>query len=183
MNRTQRLNHRLAFLCMLAPDNGGGTGGSGKTIEEKLTQAQADLGVEQGKVQSLTKERGDAIKERDDAKKEAGDLQKQFDAMEKAANDARAELATANDKVTSLTKERDDANGKIVTKDARIKNLEALCKVKGLNPDQAPQAVDEPQSAGSVADFDARIKAAKTPAEAAKITEEFEKAYSEGRVG
>jgi chromosome segregation ATPase len=182
MNFAQRLALRSAFMCMLeTPKEGGGGGGKG-TLEEQLTQAQTDLATANGSVQSLTTARDTAITERDTARNNATNLQTQFDALTGEATKLRTDLATEQGKVTALTTERDTLKTAGATKDARIKNLEALCNVKGLNPDAAPPAVEEPKPKASAEEFERRLVSAKSAEERAKITEEFEKAYAEGRV-
>lgn len=139
MHRTSRINHRLAFALFLAPDTGGGTGGGGKTLEQQLTSARDDLAA----AQSLAAAVPARTAERDAAQANAANLQAQFDALTATATKANTDLATANTTVGTLTAERDGLKTTGATKDSRIKNLESLCGVKGINPDAAPPALAE----------------------------------------
>lgn len=167
----------IGLTCkFFAPDKGGEAGGSKKplSIEEQLTAAKAELTTVQGNLATITGERDTLRGERDS-------LQGQFDSATSAATSARAELvtaqgelATARKSITSLTTERDSAS-------ANVARLETLCGVKGINPSAAAPQSKEPATV-SEADFETRIRSAKTPNERAAITAEFEKAVSEGRI-
>jgi len=160
-----------------AADKGGGTGGSESkplSIEDQLTAVRSELSTVQGNLSTLTGERDKLVTERDN-------LKSQFDELTKTANLAnadlaavRGELATSKLNSTSITGERDAAF-------QNVARLEALCGVKGISKTAAvPSAPDA--SAMSEADFEARIKSAKSPAERAVIVSEFEQAVKDKRI-
>lgn len=96
-------------------------------------------------------------------------------AAQKERDEVKGQLATA-------TKERDDekaAHGK--TKEL-LTLAEAAAGVAGVDPSKAIPASTVPAAKVSAADFEKRLQSTKDPAERAKITAEFEKAYAEGRV-
>lgn len=98
------------------------------------------------------------------------------------ARSAVAERDTAKTNLATVTRERDDekaAHGK--TKE-QLNLAEGALQVKGISTKEAPAAVADPGAKSSVADWDAKIKAAKTPAEQAAISKEFEKAFADGLI-
>lgn len=170
-------NHSVIVLSskFFTPDKGGEAGGS-KTlsIEEQLTSAKTEIAT-------LTSSNATLTKERDDARTETANLKSQFDSATQAARDAqserdtaRNELVIARQQITSISAERDAAK-------ENVSRLETLCGVKGISKDAAvPTEPDAP--AVSEGDFETRLKSAKSPAEKAKITAEYEKAVAEGRI-
>jgi len=159
-----------------AADKGGESGGGGKTlsIEEQLTAARSELSTLQGSLSTITGERDKLVIERDG-------LKSQFDEATKVATSAqtdlatvRGELATAKGNITSITAERDSAF-------QNVARLETLCGVKGIKKDAAASSAPE-LPAMSEADFEARIKSAKSPSERAAICSEFEQAVKDKRI-
>jgi chromosome segregation ATPase len=181
MNWSQRLNNRLAFMCMhAAPTEGGGGGGSGKTIEDKLTEAQSALTAEQDRVTSLTSERDTARNDLTTAQAEVTRLTGQFNALTDTATKAAADVTRLTSELSTVTADRDATKGKLTTAEGNVSRLEKLCNLNGVDPAQAvPSQSAKPGDKLSIAQWDAKLRAAKTPFEKAEITKAFEKAAAE----
>lgn len=176
----------FGMLFSNPPDDGKGGGGGGNptgTLEERLTAALNTLGTLTTERDTARSELATRTSERDSAQSQATTLQGQFDALTNSANDLRTQLTTAQADVTRLTAEAATAKNTLTLANANVSRLEKLCGVQGVDPNKAvPTGGTQPQGTLTVADYDARIRGAKTPAEQAAITKEFEKAHAEGRI-
>lgn len=146
------------------------------TLEEQLTSARSELATAQSSLDAATKDRDTAKSEVTRLTSERDALQTQFDALTTEATKAKTDLVT-------MTSERDthqaasEAKDKTITaKDSRIKNLESLCGIKGLNPDAAPPALDEPKAELTTAQWEAKYAAASTTEARKKVVDEMEAA-------
>lgn len=177
MNPYSRLFSRHIGFLMLARD-GGESGGGGKpgTIEEQLSEVRSELATAQSSVSSLTTERDTALRERDEARNTASSLQEQFDAATQTATTAQSELARLTSELGAVTTARDTAVTAGATKDGRIKNLEALCRIKGLDTNAAPPVIEEPKAELTAAQWQEKYDAAKTPADKAEVISQMEAA-------
>lgn len=185
MNRTQRLHQRLGFAAMIfhaPPTDKGGVSEKPLSLEDKL--AAAEKTRDEHKT-SLDK----ATKERDDLKVERDTLQTQFDSLTTTAKKSADDLKASQDALTVVTGERDTeqnahtaTKGELTKAKGSITRLETLCGIKGVNPNDAPPALTTPADKLTVADFDAKMKAAKTPKEQQAVVAEMEKAHTEGRL-
>lgn len=145
MNAHRRFLRTVCFPIFLnKPDDSAGGGGGQADAPKTLPEATAALTKVRGELATALQEKESAEsaklaaeKERDQAKSNTAAVQGQFEAATKSANEAKAELGTAKEQITALTKERDEAKSAGATKDQRIKNLEALCGVQGVDPNAA----------------------------------------------
>ncbi len=106
----------------------------------------------------------------------------QFDAATLAANTARTELDTARANYSRISGELTTAQTSLAAEQANRTRLEALCGVQGVAHAQAVGSGTPPVAEASVADFDAQMKAAKTPEARAAVGAAFEKACQEKRL-
>lgn len=136
---------------------------TGAKLTEESTEAEVKV--------ALDKVGGDltaALKKATDAEKERDDLKSQFDALSLTAKKSADDLTGALKKVTDTEKERDDFKASLGKSEENVKRMKALCGVKGIDPDKAPEVVPE-TDAVTPADWEARYVAAKTPAEKSAI--------------
>ncbi len=146
------------------------------TLEEQLTSAREDLATAQSSLDAVTRERDTAKSDVTRLTSERDNLQTQFDALTTEANRVKGDLTTAQSTIVTLTSERDNHKTASETKDKRIANLESLCGVKGVNPQAAPPAVDNPTGEVSEAQWQARYDAATTPEAKRAVVKEMEAA-------
>lgn len=167
---------------LLAPDTGGASGGAAKpSLEKQLATAQSDLSAAQASVTSLTSERDKALGDVTSLTTERDNLRSQFDALTTEATKLRSDLSTAQASISTLTVERDTARQQHTVSEGNVSRLEALCNIKGIDSKQAVPPASQPEAL-SEAGFAARISAAKSPADRAKIASEFEAAVAAGKI-
>lgn len=170
---------------MLAPETGGGSGGSANppgTLEEQLTAARNDLTTARASIASVTTERDTARSELATAQTEVTRLTNQFTTLTTTASASAAEVTRLTSELSTVTAARDTVTRDLTTANTNITRLEALCGVQGIDSKKIPAAIPEPGAKSSMAEWSAKIDAAKTPADKAKLTAAFEKAYAAGEV-
>lgn len=165
---------------MLDPEKGGGSGGGDPkplSLEDRLAAAEQardkannDLNTVNGQISSLTKERDDS--------------RAQFDELTKSAGKLQTDLKSANDQIATLTGERDLAKKDLGTANGDNARLRSLCSVKGIDANQAvPTGNESPADTQSTAaEWDKKLKEAKTPADRAVIMKEFSVAAKAGKI-
>lgn len=150
---------------------------TGAKITEETPEADVKLAIEKltGDFTAEKKKVTDLTKERDD-------LKAQFDELTVTATKATADLTAANKKVTDTEKERDDFSAKLTKSEESVKRMKALCGVKGINPNEAPESVLENNAERlTYAQWEAKLKG-KTGDEYKAVMVEFEKAVNSGHI-
>ena len=180
---------RYAFLRFNAPkDNGGGGGGSDTpkpqslTLEQQLSKARDDLAAKDTQIGTLTSERDQARTDLATRTSERDNLQTQFDSLTTTATETKTKLTTAESTVTDLTNKNAKLTTDLAASAKNVTRLEKLCDLKGISHQEAPADQGDQNTPSSTAEFETRIKAAKTPAERQTISAEYEKALAEGRI-
>jgi chromosome segregation ATPase len=141
-----------AASFFLAPDQGGGTGGNGQTLEQQLSQLRTDLTTAQSSIQSLTRERDQAVSDLTTRTTERDQLQSQFDELTTTANDLRTQLTTVTGERDTARSELSTARNNLTLASANVTRLEKLCGVKGIDQKTAVPSVDQSSAGGHVYD-------------------------------
>jgi ATP-dependent Clp endopeptidase proteolytic subunit ClpP len=100
---------------------------------------KADLATAQGQITALTTER-------DTARTDLADVKAQITTITTEFATAKTDLAAAKAQVTALTTERDTHKTALDKETGRLKLLERFCRVKGINPADAPEKIEEPDA-------------------------------------
>ncbi len=158
--------------------------GSGKplSLEERLSKATDELTKVTGDLKTANDSLATLTKERDDAKSEFTKVKSQFDELTKTADKLKADLKTSQDTLEASTT---DLNAKVKALTAANDNvgrLEKLCDVKGVARDASVPSTPEPSAKLTVADWETKMKSAKTPDDQMKVAKDFETAVAAGHV-
>jgi len=101
--------------------------------------------------------------------------QGRFDSAKSTLTRMRAELVTAAEAIVTLTASHHSIRADLGYAQRDVARLESRCGLAGVEPRLAVTAPIPPPAKISVADFDARLKAAaKDPIAQARIVKEFE---------
>jgi chromosome segregation ATPase len=188
MNRMYILTASILALTpriFFAPDGPAVAGGASPkplSLEERLSKATDELTKANGDLKTASDSLAAMTKERDDAKSELAKVKGQFDELGKTADTLKLDLKTANDACEKMKGERDSAQKDLTKANEDRSRLEKLCDVKGVDPKAAVPSAPEPAAKSTVAEWDAKMKAAKSPEARAQICAEFEKAVAEKRI-
>lgn len=172
----------LAFFSRIVEGEGGG---GNQTIEQKLESARNEAKAAKESLATITAERDTLKTDLQSAKDEATRIQGQFDALTATANATKAELESTKADLTKITGERDTLSSSLKNANSSITRLEALCGVKGVDPNNAvPQETVQTGAQKTVAQWDSEMKAASAqgPAAVEKIRTEFLKAHAAGQI-
>lgn len=128
-------------------------GNPGRSIEDRLTDALAEVGT-------LTSDRDTARSERDTARNELTTaradvtrLTEQFNAATTTATTAQAEVTRLTSELATVTAARDTANANLTRANENVSRLEKLCGLNGVDPAAAVETQSQQQSSGLLDKF------------------------------
>lgn len=149
----------------------------------KVTEDSAEADV-QNAISGLVKK-----SDLDTEKTKVTNLTTELEGERSKVTNLTTELGAEKTKVTNLTTELNGEKSKVTdlttkhgTSEKRVGLLEAFCRLSGIDPKDAPAELPEPKAKQTIAQWETRMKAARTPEDRAKVTADFNKAIAAGEI-